>query len=78
MYNTSITKSNYTRLLKDLDKDMDAEMVRVVETSPKWSSGKSADGVAVLVLNKKNTGISAGAFPCSPKQRNIELMERVR
>ena len=36
--------------MKSLDKDIDAEVVRVVGASPKWSPGKNADDVAVPVL----------------------------
>ena len=38
------------KVMKSLDKDIDAEVVRVVASSPKWSPGKNADGVAVPVL----------------------------
>ena len=38
------------KVLKSLDRDIDAEVVRVVGASPKWSPGKNADGVAVPVL----------------------------
>lgn len=38
------------KVLKSLDKDIDAEVVRVVGASPKWSPGKNADGFAVPVL----------------------------
>ena len=38
------------KVLKSLDKDIDAEVVRVVGASPKWSPGKNADDVAVPVL----------------------------
>ena len=38
------------KVMKSLDRDIDAEVVRVVASSPKWSPGKNADGVAVPVL----------------------------